>query len=112
MEVAIAIFSGLLAIIIPLLASAVYTIFMILFFGAGFLTGAEFPLAAKLYTKEKEKAGYAVGVLYAVDLLGGWLAGICTGVVFLSVLGLFQTCILLVIIKLSSLILLISKSRA
>lgn len=78
--------------------------FYILFFISGLLMGLEFPLAGKMYLGgEGNKIGRVSGVLYASDLIGGWLAGIFAGVVFLPVLGLFNTCLLIVMLKLSSL---------
>ena len=68
--------------------------------------GLEFPLAGKIYLEEADKVGNASGMLYASDLIGGWLAGMLAGVVFLPILGFFNTCLLLVILKLSSLLVL------
>ncbi len=48
------------------------------------------------------------GTLYASDLLGGWIGGILGGVVLLSVLGLFGTCMVVVTLKASSLLILIT----
>ncbi|MDD5196930.1 MAG: spermine synthase [Candidatus Omnitrophica bacterium] len=78
----------------------------ILLFISGLLMGLEFPLAGKIYLGRKDNVGSASGILYAGDLAGGWLAGILAGVVFLPVLGFFNTCLLMVILKLSSLVLL------
>ena len=73
--------------------------------------GLEFPLASKIYLKNAEHIGRTAGILYACDLLGGWFAGILAGVVFLPILGLFNTCILIAILKLSSFILLITPPK-
>lgn len=78
-------------------------VFIPLFFTAGFITGAEFPLASAIYLGQKDKIGEAAGVLYFADLAGGWLAGILAGALFLPVLGLFNTCILVAFLKISSL---------
>jgi spermidine synthase len=77
-----------------------------LLFISGLLTGLEFTLAGKIYLGETEKVGSASGILYASDLAGGWLAGMLTGVLFLPILGFFNTCLLVVILKLSSLLVL------
>jgi spermidine synthase len=82
-------------------------VFNFLFFVSGVLMGLEFPLAGRLYSGNKTGIGTTAGVLYACDLLGGWFAGIFAGVVFLPLLGLFNTCLLIVAFKLSSLSLLI-----
>jgi spermidine synthase len=78
-----------------------------LFFISGFLMGLEFPLASKIYLADQNNIGATAGSLYSADLLGGWVAGILGGVVFLPILGLFNTCMVIVFIKLSSLLLLI-----
>ncbi len=88
-----------------------YWIYLSLFLLSGLLCGMEFPIAAKLYLKSDDNddnIGKATGALYLSDLAGSWLAGILTGVIFLPILGLFNTCIVVVILKLSSLVLLIS----
>jgi spermidine synthase len=81
-------------------------IFIFMFLICGFLIGLEFPLASKLFFKEKAKIGITSGLLYFSDLLGGWLAGILGGIIFLPLLGLFNTCILIIPLKLLSLSLL------
>jgi len=73
--------------------------------------GFEFPLAAKLYLGKQEAVSSAAGTLYACDLLGGWLAGILGGILLLPVIGLINTCFLLGILKLSSLIILSFSKR-
>jgi predicted membrane-bound spermidine synthase len=82
--------------------------YVILFFISGFLTGWEFPLASEIYLAKKENIGLAAGSLYSADLLGGWFAGILGGIVFLPILGLFNTCMVIVLVKLSSVGLLLS----
>ncbi len=84
------------------LAAIIY----ILLFLSGLLMGAEFPLAGKLYLGNSHNVGYVSGLLYASDLLGGWIAGILGGVVFLPILGFFGTCMVVAMLKFSSLILL------
>jgi spermidine synthase len=77
-----------------------------IFFIPGFLLGIQFPLASKIYMKGKENVGETAGALYGADLIGGWVAGILGGIVFLPVLGLLNTCLVMVMLKLSSLVLL------
>lgn len=79
-------------------------IFTILFFLSGLFTGLEFPLAAKMYLGGNDiMVGETAGVLYFWDLLGGCLAGLIGGVVLLPVLGLFNTCLTIALLKISSL---------
>ncbi|MCX5697320.1 MAG: spermine synthase [Candidatus Omnitrophica bacterium] len=89
-----------------------FPIFSALFFISGLLLGLEFPLAGRIYLGEKAGLGEACGALYAADLLGGWLAGIAAGVFFLPILGIFATCLVVALLKLSSLLLFISSLKA
>ena len=78
-----------------------------LFLLTGILMGAEFPLAGKIFLRGEDEVGETTGILYAADLIGGWVAGVFGGIIFIPVLGLFNSCMLIVIIKLSSLVLLV-----
>lgn len=82
-------------------------VFFILCFVSGFWVGAQFPLANKIYLRMQPNFGASVGLIYSTDLLGGWLAGILSGVLFLPLLGLVNTCIIILAFKLSSLVFLI-----
>ena len=84
-------------------ASFAYFIFICLFLISGLLLGLQFPLAAKLYLGDKKGVGETAGALYSADLIGGWAAGAIGGVVLLPVLGLFGACMVMVILKLSTL---------
>ena len=81
--------------------------FGVMFFISGLLTGAQFPLAGRIYPGIKERVGEAAGTLYAADLVGGCIAGIFGGIILLPVLGLFGACMVMLIFKLSSLSVLI-----
>ena len=82
-------------------------IFLALSFIGGFLVGAEFPLANKIYLRRQKDVGEAVGLLYGLDLLGGWAGGILGGCVLLPVLGLGGTCVAVFAVKIGSSILLL-----
>ena len=110
LEIIIVIFSYLLALMITRFSGYMHyssLIFISLFFIPGILMGLEFPLASKIYLAKNKEIGQTVGLLYCSDLIGGWLAGIFAGIVFLPILGLFKTCLVIVMLKLSSLILLV-----
>lgn len=110
LEALICIFSYLMALTIPKITEFSYIanlIFAGLFFVSGLLMGLEFPVAAKLCLTGKKETGEVSGVISASDLAGGWIAGVLGGVVLLPVLGLFNTCIAILLLKLSSLILLL-----
>ncbi len=85
-------------------------LFLVLSFVSGLLISAQFPLANKIYLKDTTSLSRAAGLLYSSDLLGGWLGGIAGAVVLLPVLGLLGACMVVVLLKLSSLIILTVQS--
>ena len=109
LEVSLILFSFLMALVITRFSESMpyaSLIFAALFFISGLLVGLELPLAGKIYLREKEKVGEVSGLLYAADLLGSWFAGILGGIIFLPILGVFGACMVIVMFKLSSLLLL------
>jgi spermidine synthase len=79
-------------------------LFLVLSFISGLLIGSQFPLANKLYPRNNASLTKTVGLLYASDLLGGWLGGVLGAVVLLPILGLSGTCITVALLKLTSFI--------
>jgi hypothetical protein len=78
-----------------------------LFFVSGVLPDMEFLLANNVY-----QAGRTTGVLHGIDFLGKWIIGeIADGIILLPILGLSDGCITLIILKLSSLILLLTSYK-
>ncbi len=77
-------------------------LFLVLSFMSGLLIGSQFPLANKLYLQRTESVSRTAGLLYASDLLGGWVGGTVGAVVLLPVLGLTGTCITVGLLKLAS----------
>ncbi len=86
--------------------------FLIISFVGGLLTGSQFPLANELYLKSSASVSRTAGLLYASDLLGGWLGGIVGAVVLLPVLGLAGTCITVGLLKLTSFVIMFTQSRS
>ena len=86
-------------------------LFLVISFISGLLIGAQFPLANKIYLKDETSLSRTAGLLYASDLLGGWLGGVVGGVVLLPVLGLLGSCAVVVLLKLSSFIIITARSR-
>lgn len=76
----------------------------------GAIIGAEFPLAVRLYSDrvKDNKVADTAGLLYGADLLGGWLGGIAGGVLFLPVIGFINTLLVIIIVKISTLVILLS----
>ena len=84
---------------------------LVISFICGFLIGAQFPIANKIYLKGGKDLSKTAGLLYACDLLGGWLGGIAGSVVLLPVLGLSGAFVVIVLLKLSSFIIITAQSR-
>ena len=104
LEIIVLVFAYLLAWLITKGAG----LFFALFFISGTLMGLEFPLASEIYLAKRGRIGEVAGLLYGADLLGGWVAGLFGGILFLPILGLFKTCLVIVMFKLSSLMLLVA----
>jgi spermidine synthase len=77
-------------------------LFLVLSLACGLLVGSQFPLANKLYMEKSTGVSRTAGLLYATDLLGGWIGGIAGAVVLLPVLGLVGTGIAVGLVKLTS----------
>jgi spermidine synthase len=105
------------SIVLPIIFIAVHTflsnpgafdlfriLFLVISFICGLLVGSQFPLANKIYKGRRQSLSKTAGLLYASDLLGGWLGGIIGAVVLLPVLGLTGTCITVGLLKLTSFI--------
>lgn len=84
-------------------------IFFIVSFICGYLVGSEFPLVNKIYAQDKTRIKTA-GILYALDLLGAYLAALIVSVALVPVVGILKTCILLALLKIISLSLIPAKS--
>ncbi len=89
---------------------ALRMLFLVVAFISGILIGAQFPLANKIYLETSPSLSRSAGLLYAADLLGGWLGGIFGAVVLLPVLGLVGTGITVALLKLTSVIVLADRS--
>lgn len=87
------------------------SIFLTLCFISGFLIGAEFPLANKIHLRASPDLSGTAGMLYAGDLVGGWLGGLIGGVGLLLILGLWKTCLIIAYLKIISLIILLALGK-
>jgi spermidine synthase len=59
---------------------------------AGFIGGAQFPLANKIYLGERQGIGRVAGLTYGMDLLGSSLGAFLTAVFLIPLLGIPETC--------------------
>lgn len=86
-------------------------IYFILLFISGLLIGLQFYLSTQLFRRKDDNIGETAGTLYFADLAGGWIAGIFGGLVLIPVLGIFNSCLVIIFIKLSSFFLLIKNRQ-
>lgn len=78
---------------------ALKVIFVFLSIMAGFLVSVEFPLANLIYVERAGEVTKVAALIYAFDLLGGFIAGLMSGLWLLPLLGLKQSCQMLTIMK-------------
>ena len=91
-----------------------YSIFLVMSFLAGSGVGIQFPLAAKIYHEipsSEGTVGQTAAVIYGADLFGGFFGGLLGGILLLPVLGLWETCLVVAIIKASSFVLLLLSTK-
>jgi spermidine synthase len=89
----------------PALFKSVQVILFLLNALAGFLVGAQFPLANRLWLRGRAPRRGSEGALYASDLVGAFLGSILVSVLLIPVLGVLETCLLAALLKLCSLLL-------
>ena len=74
-------------------------LFLVVAFISGLLVGGQFPLANRLYLGSSSDLSHTAALLYACDLLGGWLGGIFGAVLLMPILGLGGTCLVVGMFK-------------
>jgi spermidine synthase len=87
-----------------------YAVFLVMSLLTGVLVGLQFPLATKIYLRtlpSNGRFGQTAGLLYGADLFGGFFGGLLGGVFLLPILGLKGSCMMMAVIKISSLLLLL-----
>jgi spermidine synthase len=77
---------------------------------AGFLVGAQFPVANRIWLRSADRPRGTTGTLYACDLVGAFVASIEVPVVLIPVLGMIGLCFLLAALKLASLLLVVGRN--
>jgi len=117
LELALVLFWVLLPIVLgtlyshithPLVFSSIQWLLLALNALAGFLVGSQFPLANKMWLKGREGLRGTTGALYASDLLGAFVGSVVVSVVLIPVLGILETCLLAAVLKVGSLLLVVS----
>ena len=75
-------------------------VFLVISLISGFIIGIQFPLANKIHLSQgKSGISETAGLLYGSDLLGGWLSGMIGGVILLPLLGVLNSCLVIVLLK-------------
>ena len=77
--------------------------FLLLSIISGFWVGLEFPLASRIFSGGGEGIARTAGILYASDLFGAWAGSLLVGVILVPVLGIMQTILVVIFLKLASL---------
>jgi predicted membrane-bound spermidine synthase len=68
----------------------------------GFTIGSQFPLAGQLFKEKNADSIKAAGILYSLDLLGAWSAGIIVSLFLIPILGMVDTILVFIIAKTGS----------
>lgn len=84
---------------------SIEVLFPFLTFFAGFVGGLQFPLANKLYLETQREVGKVAGMVYGIDLFGSCIGAVFASTFLIPILGIFQTCYLVVVVNLISLLL-------
>ena len=79
-----------------ILLQVVYFIITVI---AGFIAGYQYPLASHLYCIISPQVEKTAGVIYASDLVGACLGALLTSALLIPILGLINTCIILVLLN-------------
>lgn len=82
-------------------------LYMLLVFGAGFITGLEFPLVSHILIGKQYGSAAVAGWVDATDHLGACGGSLFTGALLLPLVGVYQTCFIIGLLKLSSCIFLL-----
>lgn len=94
----------------PVVLGSIQWVLLALNVVAGFMVGCQFPLANHIWLKGRRTEGSTAGFLYACDLVGAFLGSVVVSVVAMPVLGILQTCLLAVVLKSGSLVLVSTRS--
>jgi spermidine synthase len=79
---------------------------------AGFLVGAQFPVANRMWLRSGDRPRRTAGTLYACDLVGAFAASVVVPVVLIPVLGIVGLCFLTAALKLASLLLIAGRTQS
>jgi len=83
-------------------------VFMALVFLTGFIAGTEFPIASQIYMRYASNLGRAAARVNGFDQFGACAGSLLTGILFVPLLGLYSTCIFLMVLNAAAGILLLA----
>ncbi len=116
MQLLIALFAGLIGILLPLSASigsptVVFVLFLTITFVAGLLNGVDFPLTTACCMSLNQRTERSAALVYGLELMGACCGAILAGVVVAPVLGIVACCLLAGVINaLAFMVIMISRS--
>jgi spermidine synthase len=82
--------------------------FILLIMLCGIITGLAYPVANRLYLESEPRIGKASGLIDSADHFGAFIGALLTGVIFIPLFGIFQTCVFIAFLNLAGTILLIA----
>jgi len=87
------------------ISSIAYYSFFIIAFISGIFIGAQFPLVSSIYIRKYHASvSDTAGSLFAYDMLGGWAGGVLGAVIILPIFGMINSCIILFMVKVCTMI--------
>jgi spermidine synthase len=103
-QLAIAIFAGLIALLLPQAAGvesarAVFVFFALLTFVSGLLNGLDFPLATEAFRAVNRRAERSAGMVYGLELLGACLGAALASAVVVPIIGIVACCLLAALVN-------------
>jgi spermidine synthase len=84
---------------------------MLLVLTSGLLGGSVFPLSAEIVLREVKETGRTAGSVVCADQVGACVGALVTGVVLIPAVGMFQTCLVIGLLKLLSCLFLVAARR-
>jgi spermidine synthase len=97
-------------LIVPKITAIVPYLYMLLVFGAGFITGLEFPLVSHTLICNGYNSSAVAGWVDAIDHLGACAGSLFTGAMLMPLVGVYQTCFIVGLLKVSSCIFLFANN--
>ena len=84
------------------IAAWVPYLYMVLVFATGFITGLEFPLVSHILIGKGHDSGAVSGWVDATDHLGACAGSLFTGTILMPLVGVYETCFIVGLLKVSS----------